>query len=710
MSCCVQAMTFSPAPSSRARAATRCVAARAPSRRARRGPAASPPVPKRCPGSGSAPPARTHRRRSSASAPKACCASRRPWRWTAAATCMSPTSSATSCRSSAPPAPTLGEWGSYGGGHGQFGPIGGLATDARGQRLRGRLRATTASRSSTPNGNFITAWGHRGSELGDFNFGSSQNYTQPPGGGIAVAGELRVRGRLAATTASSASTSKATNRCMGRQGQRARAVLLPARRGRQRERGARRRRRQPPHREVHARAAPTKAPSAPTARARAVRLPLRRRPRCRRRRVRRRRHQRPHRQARPRSSRSRAHGAGSARNRASSRSRARWPATRRATPTSPTRPTTASRCSTQAVTTCARSAPPRARPGVFDRAARARRPTPPAGCSCPTPTATASSASPRAATRSPAPGRTAGGHESGLQRTRRASRSTRAARSMSPTKATRASCTCGATAPTCPNSAAPPTSAARSSTARARWRCPPATGDLYVADTGHNRVLVYSPDGALLAKWGAGGGDGAAGSGPGAVQPSARRSRSRRSGNIYVADTDNNRIVELSPGGACSTSGARAARRDGRFHTPDRGRGRRRGARLCRGPRKQSRRGVRRSGDFLVKWGLRGIGPGRTLPAERDRGGLRRQTSTWPTPTTIACSASTRPRPRTPAAWPPARWPPPLDVAPVLQVSLPRTRACSRAARWRSRQLPAWLQDPRDRDPLRRAAVAATCR
>ena len=26
----------------------------------------------------------------------------------------------------------LGEWGSYGGGHGQFGPIGGLATDAAG--------------------------------------------------------------------------------------------------------------------------------------------------------------------------------------------------------------------------------------------------------------------------------------------------------------------------------------------------------------------------------------------------------------------------------------------------------------------------------------------------------------------------------------------------------------------------------------------------
>ena len=48
---------------------------------------------------------------------------------------------------------------------------------------------TTASRSSTSNGNFLTSWGHHGSELGEFSFGSSQNYTQPPGGGIAVAGD-----------------------------------------------------------------------------------------------------------------------------------------------------------------------------------------------------------------------------------------------------------------------------------------------------------------------------------------------------------------------------------------------------------------------------------------------------------------------------------------------------------------------------------------
>jgi tripartite motif-containing protein 71 len=79
------------------------------------------------------------------------------------------------------------EWGSYGGGHGQFGPIGGLATDAAGDvyvvdSSHDRIQKFDA------NGSFVSAWGHRGSELGQFNFGSSQDFTKPPGGGIAVTG------------------------------------------------------------------------------------------------------------------------------------------------------------------------------------------------------------------------------------------------------------------------------------------------------------------------------------------------------------------------------------------------------------------------------------------------------------------------------------------------------------------------------------------
>jgi tripartite motif-containing protein 71 len=80
-----------------------------------------------------------------------------------------------------------GEWGSYGGGPGQFGPIGGLATDAT-----GNVYVVDSSHNRIekfdPNGNFITQWGSTGIYLGQFRFGSSQDPTKPPGGGIAVSG------------------------------------------------------------------------------------------------------------------------------------------------------------------------------------------------------------------------------------------------------------------------------------------------------------------------------------------------------------------------------------------------------------------------------------------------------------------------------------------------------------------------------------------
>jgi tripartite motif-containing protein 71 len=79
-------------------------------------------------------------------------------------------------------------WGSYGGGHGQFGPIGGLATDAAGDVYVVDSEHNRIEKFNS-NGEFITDWGRKGHELGEFEFGSSQNYTQPPGGGIAVAGE-----------------------------------------------------------------------------------------------------------------------------------------------------------------------------------------------------------------------------------------------------------------------------------------------------------------------------------------------------------------------------------------------------------------------------------------------------------------------------------------------------------------------------------------
>ena len=81
----------------------------------------------------------------------------------------------------------LGEWGSFGAGQGQFGPIGGLATDAAGNVYVVDSSHDRVEKFAST-GAFITSWGRRGTGLGEFHFGSSQNPTQPPGGGIAVAG------------------------------------------------------------------------------------------------------------------------------------------------------------------------------------------------------------------------------------------------------------------------------------------------------------------------------------------------------------------------------------------------------------------------------------------------------------------------------------------------------------------------------------------
>ena len=81
------------------------------------------------------------------------------------------------------------EWGSFGGGHGQFGPIGGLATDAGGQRVRGRLEPRPDREVRLRAANFITAWGHKRQRTRASST-SAPRRTPPsrPGGGIAVAG------------------------------------------------------------------------------------------------------------------------------------------------------------------------------------------------------------------------------------------------------------------------------------------------------------------------------------------------------------------------------------------------------------------------------------------------------------------------------------------------------------------------------------------
>ena len=207
-------------------------------------------------------------------------------------------------------------------------------------------RATTGSRSSPPTGTFIRAWGQQGSELGQFSFGSSQDSTKPPGGGIAVTGSYvyvadsgnnrierfnlqggeamawgtkgsepgqfryprgvaangaRCSSPTTTTTASRSSTPKApTSAGAGTAGHGPRAVRLPlrrrARRGRQR---LRRRRPQPPRRQAEPSARLPRRVGRLRHQTRPARVPARDRQRPGRRHLRRQHRQRPHRGVRP---------------------------------------------------------------------------------------------------------------------------------------------------------------------------------------------------------------------------------------------------------------------------------------------------------------------------------------------------------------------------------------------------------------------------
>lgn len=68
------------------------------------------------------------------------------------------------------------------------------------------------------------------------------------------------------------------------------------------------------------------------------------------------------------------------------------------------------------------------------------------------------------------------------------------------------------------------------------------SGNVYVADTGSNRILKFSPEGAVLAKWGA------EGSGDGQFK-SPQRIAVDSAGNLYVADYGNNRIQKFDSTG-----------------------------------------------------------------------------------------------------------------------------------------------------------------
>jgi sugar lactone lactonase YvrE len=88
-----------------------------------------------------------------------------------------------------------------------------------------------------------------------------------------------------------------------------------------------------------------------------------------------------------------------------------------------------------------------------------------------------------------------------------------------------------------------------------------SSGDVYVADTGNDRIQKFRPSGAFITEWGGPGtGDGRL-SGPKdvAVAPSGR---------VYVADTGNDRIERFSSSGAFRGEWGAPGAGQGRFSSP----------------------------------------------------------------------------------------------------------------------------------------------
>ncbi len=86
-------------------------------------------------------------------------------------------------------------------------------------------------------------------------------------------------------------------------------------------------------------------------------------------------------------------------------------------------------------------------------------------------------------------------------------------------------------------------------------------GNVYVADTNNNRIQKFSTEGAYLTQWGSAGSADGEFSTPHGVAVDGK-------GNVYVADTGNNRIQKFSTEGVYLTQWGSAGSGDGQFDTP----------------------------------------------------------------------------------------------------------------------------------------------
>jgi len=93
----------------------------------------------------------------------------------------------------------------------------------------------------------------------------------------------------------------------------------------------------------------------------------------------------------------------------------------------------------------------------------------------------------------------------------------------------------------------------------------PSSGNVYVADTGNNRIQTFSSNGTFISKWG-GGYD------PRAINGSFDHPSDialDQAGNVYVADTGNNRIQVFSSNGTFISVLGRDGGANGTLRSPE---------------------------------------------------------------------------------------------------------------------------------------------
>jgi len=89
-----------------------------------------------------------------------------------------------------------------------------------------------------------------------------------------------------------------------------------------------------------------------------------------------------------------------------------------------------------------------------------------------------------------------------------------------------------------------------------------SNGDVYVADTGNDRVQEFTSTGEYVTKWDSEGKENGQFAKPGGIAISS-------SGNVYVADTNNQRIQEFTPSGGYTTKWGSQGKENGQFEWPE---------------------------------------------------------------------------------------------------------------------------------------------